>query len=119
MAAAYERLGACKDQQHRAKVKSAIKTLMRGCADAGPLEALVSDATAPEVLKHVLLQLGKVLGSCASARQHCVTSGAMVRLQRVGERMRVGAGTALAARMMELIEGINALFPADVVAWAT
>ncbi|KAG2453568.1 hypothetical protein HYH02_001787 [Chlamydomonas schloesseri] len=89
------------------RCKAALKSLIRNCATTAPLEPLVMDSTPPAILKHVLRRCEPLLAKDPKARQQFVTSGGLMRLQELEGRLCVKGRIYL--------EGINKLFPADVV----
>jgi hypothetical protein len=50
----------------------------------GLVEPLLSDATPPGILRHVLAEFGAKLGNDVAAKRSFVTSGGLMRLQGVG-----------------------------------
>ena len=89
------------------QLKSAIKSLVRGCDKADALQSFVAQSTPPQLLKHLLRRLEPLLRDSPKARQAFVTSGALMRMQ--------GVEGGLCDRGRGCLESINALFPEDVV----
>ena len=101
-------------------MQAAIKSVVRGCTAHAPLCALLAGGGLPaELMRHVLRQLQLLLTAPApTARQAFVTSGAMAgMLCAVRQKAGFGGGTQLEAQLSELVAGISALYPADVVAY--
>eukprot|EP00798_Chlamydomonas_sp_ICE-L_P023988 gene23988-9564_t len=99
------------NRDYHTKLKSSIKALIRGCSATGSLEAFVAESTPPELLKHFLRQLLPMIEATPKARQQFVTSGALMRLQRVLGLVGENSG------LKEYADKINGLFPGDVVAY--
>lgn len=122
----------------RERSKASLEEIIRNCGDLSLIEPLVSVATPPVILRHVLRQFGAELGADVEAKRSFVTSGGLMRLQGVLKAHDKGVEDA--AKAVEnakkageppppphaglLDDGalkdakcINSLFPPDVVSY--
>jgi hypothetical protein len=103
---------ASKCQQQQAKVKAAVKRLIRTTTNAGALLGLLQAATPLHLQRHVLQRLLPLLQDQPSARLECLTSGVLQQLP--GLVQQAGSGTKLHSRLQEAVGQVLALYPGDV-----
>lgn len=63
-----------------AKVKAAVKALVKGCSSSEALQALLQPGLPLALARHVLARLVALLRECPKGRQALVTSGALQRV---------------------------------------
>jgi len=90
----------------RLKAKRALKNVLQKCVHLTALEPLLESAP-PEILKHVVGQLSKVLPHDPKARRLFVTSGGLKRVQEI----ECEEGTIL----KEYVNAINGCYPDEIV----
>jgi len=130
------------EQTAAARIKATIKLIVRGCSSAAALEPLVSVDVPPVLLRHVLERLAVLLQPAAAGaavevrdgtgssnssmtsggaaeRRAFVSAGGLARLQTVvaAAEELAGGDSKLQQRLHAAAAAINALFPAEIVAY--
>jgi hypothetical protein len=116
-----------KTNDFKIKVKRALKAILEKTLSLEALDPLVQLTTPPNILKHVLAQLAKILPNDVSARRRFVTTGCCQRVQEIAAayRARAQEGTNemsqasdnefSGTKLAESIRQINACFPEEIV----
>ncbi|KAI9175852.1 hypothetical protein H9P43_006216 [Blastocladiella emersonii ATCC 22665] len=101
------------------KAKRALKAILEKTLALDALDPLVKLRTPPNILKHVLAQLAKILPNDVASRRRFVTSGCCQRVQEIAAAYRGNAPEPdpawTASKMAESIRQINACFPEEIV----
>ncbi|KAJ3369630.1 Sperm-associated antigen 6 [Allomyces arbusculus] len=107
------------DADVRVKAKRAVKAILEKTLQLDALAPLVHLATPPNILKHVLAQLARILPTDVGARRKFVTSGCCQRVQEIAAAYSSSAGRDgepfAASKMAESVRQINACFPEEIV----
>jgi hypothetical protein len=101
-----------KSQQQQAKVKAAVKRLIRTTTSASALLGLLQATTPLQLQRHILQRLLPLLQEQPTARLECLTSGALQQLP--GLVQQAGSGTKLHSRLEEAVGQVLSLYPGDV-----
>lgn len=91
------------------KSKRALKGILAQCTAVPPLQALLTSSPV-NILRLILQQFALTLPTDPAARRHLVGSGGLKTLQELRQRDQV---------VLELVDELNQLFPADVVEYCT
>jgi hypothetical protein len=90
----------------KTKAKRALKSIVQMCLYLPALEPLLQLAP-PNILKYVVNQFAKTLPNNAEAKRTFVQSGGLQKIQEIK--------AAPGSKLREYIEGINSLYPQDIV----
>ncbi|RKP02524.1 hypothetical protein CXG81DRAFT_29488 [Caulochytrium protostelioides] len=94
------------------KAKRALKAILEKTLDIAALDPVLQLSTPPNILKHIVHQIAKVLPHNVVARRAFVTSGGLQRIQEISHAYAKDAHGAVLA---EFITAINACYPEEII----